>query len=134
MILTVTKELKCFSYYEKSLIFFILSAKICNAIGNLDHCLNQDSDIMTISMKGASDGEPNEEDSHPNLKQQLFLRHSVAKVHKRKCVADITSAKTNSQSGSTNSLKTQRLSLNPVIRHLRTLRHALLTLNNSLGG
>ena len=29
----------------------------CNAIGNLDHCLNQDCDIRTISLKGASDGE-----------------------------------------------------------------------------
>ena len=29
----------------------------CTAIGNSGHCLNQDCDIMTISLKGASDGE-----------------------------------------------------------------------------
>ena len=28
----------------------------CTAIGNLDHCLNQDCDTMTIRLKGDSDG------------------------------------------------------------------------------
>ena len=41
---------------------------------------------MTISLKGASDGEPNEEDSLPNLRRKLLLRHLAVKVHKRNCV------------------------------------------------
>ena len=28
----------------------------CTAIGNLDHCLNQDCDTITIRLKGDSDG------------------------------------------------------------------------------
>ena len=40
---------------------------------------------MTISLKGASDGEPNEEDSLPNLRPKLLLRHLAVKVHKQNC-------------------------------------------------
>ena len=31
-------------------------SEVCTAIGNLDHCLNQDCDTMTIRLKGDSDG------------------------------------------------------------------------------
>ena len=49
---------------------------------------------------------PNEEDSRPSLKRKLFLRHSRVKVHRfPNCVDVITSAQTNSQSGSVNSLR-----------------------------
>ena len=41
---------------------------------------------MPISLKGASDGEPNEEDSLPSLRRKLLLRHLAVKVHKRNCV------------------------------------------------
>ena len=74
----------------------------------------------------------NEETSPPSLKRQLFLRHSAVKVPKRKCVADTTSVKISSQSGSSSLLNTPRLSLNQGIRSQRMLRNALPTLSSSL--
>ena len=43
------------------------------------------------------------------------------------------SLNSNSQSGSSNSLKTQRLCLDPGIKPLKTRRNGLLTLSSSLG-
>ena len=47
--------------YEETRAGFIALAleknrTACSAIGNLDHCLNQDCDTMPIRLKGASDG------------------------------------------------------------------------------
>ena len=39
-----------------TLIFGRGGDSLCTAIGNLDHCLNQDCDTMTIRLKGDSDG------------------------------------------------------------------------------
>ena len=57
-----------------------------------------------------------------------------ALLYKQNCVGVITSARINSQSGSSNSLKTLRLSLKPVIRHLKRQRNTSHTLNTSLDG
>ncbi len=69
----------------------------CTATGNSGHSLRQDCGIISIYLKGVSDGGPNEneETSLLSLKPKLFLKHSAVKVHKRKCVADTTSAMNN---------------------------------------
>ena len=70
-----------------SILIHLLHRIICTAIGNSGHSLNQDCGIISIYLKGVSDGETkNEETSPPSLKPKLFLRHSAVKVHKRKCV------------------------------------------------
>ena len=53
------------------LIFIMCTSYVVgwSAIGNLGHCLNQDCGIIAISLKGISDGEPNEEDSPPIIGQ-----------------------------------------------------------------
>ena len=50
----------------------------------------------------------NDETSRPSLKLKSYLRHSAVKVPKRKCVADITSANTNSRSGYNRIKRTHR--------------------------
>ena len=54
-------DLRSFSLNLLYLIFSIL----CSAIGNLDHCLNQDCDTMPIRLKGASDGKTKK--IHPSV-------------------------------------------------------------------
>ncbi len=78
--------------------------------------------------------EPNEEDSLLSLKHQLFLRHSAVKVHKRNCVAAITSVKTRSQNGSSSSLKMRPLCLPPRINNPARQPSGSHILNTSLGG
>ena len=78
--------------------------------------------------------EPNEEDSLLSLKHQLFLRHSAVKVHKRNCVAAITSVKTRSQNGSSSSLKMRTLCLPPRISNPARQPSGSHILNTSLGG
>ena len=63
----------------------------------------------------------NEEDSPLSLKPKLFLKHSAVKVDKQNCVDAITSVPTNSQSGSSNFLRMQRVSLNRQISNPITL-------------
>ena len=83
----------------------------CTATENLGYSLRQDCGIISIYLKGVSDGETNAETSQPSVKLKLFLRHLGVKVHKRNRVGNpITSAKTGSQSGSSNSLTMLRLS------------------------
>ena len=64
----------------------------------------------------------NEEDSPLSFKRKSFLRHSRVKVHKRNCVAAITSAKINSQSGATRLKRCGQ-----IIRFERFLRHLVST-------
>ena len=88
---------------DKSVYLFVrFTIVFCTAIGNLDHGLNQDCVILTISLKGVSDDKTKTKKLHPRVSgPKLFLRHLAAKVHKRSCVGNpTTSAKTNSQSGS----------------------------------
>ena len=109
----------------------------CTAIGNSGHSLRQDCGIISIYLKGVSDGGPNEneETSLLSLKPKLFLRLSVVKVPKQNCVVDTTSVMNNSRSGSDSSLKMRKpLSLNPLISSLMPLPSALRTLSNSLVG
>ena len=58
--------------------------KLCTAIGNLDHSLNQDCATLTIYLKGEFRWR-NEEDLPLSLKRKLCLRHSTVKVPKRNC-------------------------------------------------
>ena len=44
----------------------------CTAIGNLDHCLNQDYDTITLRLKGAFQWQ-NEEDSPPQFKAEIVI-------------------------------------------------------------
>ena len=107
---------------------------ICTATGNSGHSLRQDCGIISIYLKGVSDGEPNEneETSRPSIKPKLFLRHSAVKVRKQKCVGDTTSAMNNFQSGSDSFLKMRRPSLNPLINTLMPMRSGLPNLSNLL--
>ena len=88
----------------------------------------------TISQKGEFRWRnENEEPSAPSLKLKLFLRHSAVKAPKRNCVSDTTSAKTNSPSGSSSSLKTLHLSLSRGISRPRRLRSGSRNWSNTLG-
>ena len=118
------------------LIALWFACKICTATGNSGHSLRQDCGIISIYLKGVSDGGPNEneETSLPSLKPKLFLRLSAVKVPKQKCVGDITSAMNNFQSGSDSFLKMRRPSLNPLINSLMPLWSGSLNLSNSLDG
>lgn len=86
---------------------------ICSAIGKLEHSLNQDlwynSNQIERRFRWLNAG-----NSHPSSRLKLLLRYLPVQVHKRSFVGDITSAKSNYQSGNTSFLTTQRLSLNPL--------------------
>ena len=75
----------------------------------------------------------NEEPSPPSLKPKLCLRHFAVKVPKQNCVVDTTSAKINSQSGSSTSLKMPSLYLPQRISNRARMPNVSLTLNTSLG-
>ena len=104
----------------------------CTAIGNLGHPLNQDCDTMPIELKGAIRWQ-NGEDSPPNLRLKLLLRHLWVKVRKQNCVGDTTSATNNYRSGNTNCLTMRRFSLNPLISNPPTLSNGLLNWSSWLG-
>ena len=73
-----------------------------------------------------------EELSPPSLKPRAFLRHFAVKVPKRNCVVDITSAKTNSQNGSSSSLKMRCLCLLRSISNRARMLSVSSILNTSL--
>ena len=108
----------------------------CTATGNSGHSLRQDCGIISIYLKGVSDGETKTKKLHSRVSgPKLFLRLSAVKVPKQKCVGNpITSAMNNFQSGSDSFLKMRRPSLNPLINSLMPLRSESPNLSNSLGG
>ena len=107
----------------------------CTAIGNSGHPLNQDCDIITITLERRIRWRnENEETSPPSLKRRSFLRHLAVKVRKQNCVGAITSAKTSSPSGSSSSLKMRPLCLPPRISNPTRRRSGSPTSSTSLGG
>ena len=110
-------------------------ADYCTAIGNSGHPLNQDCDIITITLERRIRWRnENEETSPPSLKRRSFLRHLAVKVRKQNCVGAITSAKTSSPSGSSSSLKMRPLCLPPRISNPARRRSGSPTSSTSLGG
>ena len=107
--------------------------KTCTAYGFLDHSLKEDCATITISLKGVSNGEPNEEDSPLSLRPNLFLKSSAVKVPKQKCVVAIISTKINSHNGSSNSLKMRPRCLSLLISSPAMPRSVSPTLSSSLG-
>ena len=105
---------------------------LCTAIGNLGHNLNQDCDTISNQIERRFRW-LNEGDSHPNLRLKSLLRYLAVKVHKRNFVGGITSAKSNYQSGNTNFLTTQRLSLNPLTSNPLIIENGLLNWSSSWG-
>ena len=109
----------------------------CTATGNSGHSLRQDCGIISIYLKGVSDGETKTKKLHSRVSgPKLFLRLSAVKVPKQKCVGNpITSAMNNFQSGSDSFLKMRKPpSLNPLINSLMPLRSESPNLSNLLGG
>ena len=70
----------------------------------------------------------------PEFKAEVVLEALRVKAPKRNCVSDTTSAKSNSQSGNSNSLKTRHLSLSRGISRPRRLRSGSRNWSNSLAG
>ena len=60
---------------------------MCTATGNSGHSLRQDCGIISIYLKGVSDGETKTKKLHSRVSgPKLFLRLSAVKVPKQKCV------------------------------------------------
>ena len=70
----------------------------------------------------------------PEFKAEVVLEALRGESHKQNCVAAITLAKTNSQSGSSNSLKMQPLCLPPRISTPARQRSGSHTSSSSLDG
>ena len=70
----------------------------------------------------------------PKFKAEVVLEALAGKLHKRNCVDAITSAKTRSQRGNANFLKTSKPALNLQISHQASQQSGSFNWSNSWAG
>ena len=129
---SLTPKTHSSQYAGDPLKWGLVSSMECTAYGFLDHSLKEDCATITISLKGVIRWR-NEESSRLNLKLKLFLKSSVERLHKQKCVVTIISTRINSHSGSDSCLKMPQRCLTLLISSRVMPSSVSLTLSNLLG-